>query len=74
MTAYKSFENMAEFKYFGMTVMSEKCVYEEIMSRLALGNVCCHSVQNILSLPLLSENLQIKIYKTTVIPILRIGC
>ena len=34
----------------------------------------CHSVQNILSSRLLSKNLKIKIYRTTILPVVLYGC
>jgi hypothetical protein len=42
----ESFENVAKFKYFGMTNKS-KLHCDEIKSGLSLGNACYHSVQNI---------------------------
>jgi hypothetical protein len=41
---------------------------------LILRNVCYHSVQNILSSRLLSKNLEIKTYKTIILPVLLYGC
>jgi hypothetical protein len=42
-----------------MTVTNQT-IHEQIILR----NVCCHSVQNLLSSCILSKNLKIKIYKT----------
>ena len=44
------------------------------MSQLKSGNVCCHSVQNLLSFSLLSKNLKIKIYRTIMLPVVLYGC
>ena len=35
---------------------------------------CYHSVQNLLSPSLLSKNLKIKIYRTTILPVVLYGC
>jgi len=40
----------------------------------ASGNACYHSVQNLLSSRLLSKNLNIKIYRTIILPIVLFGC
>jgi len=39
-----------------------------------LGNVCYHSVQNLLSSRLLSKNLKIKIYRTIILLVVLYGC
>ena len=45
-----------------------------IKSRLKLGNACYYSVQNLLSSSLLSKNIKIKIYRTTILPVVLYGC
>jgi hypothetical protein len=57
--ANRSFENMAQFRYFGMT--NQNLIQDEI------SNACCHSVQNLLSSFLLSKNVNIRIYKTIIV-------
>ena len=47
---------------------------EEIKSRLRSGNACYHSVQNLLSSRLLSKNLNFKIYRTIILPVVLYGC
>ena len=47
---------------------------EEIKSRLRSGNACYHSVQNLLSSRLISKNLNIKIYRTIILPVVLYGC
>ena len=54
-----TFERMEEFKYLGTTLTNQKYIAEYIKSRLRSGNVCYHSVQNLLSSTLLSKNLKI---------------
>ena len=45
-----------------------------LKSRLRSGNACYHSVQNLLSSRLLSKNLNIKVYRTIILPIALYGC
>jgi hypothetical protein len=44
--ANRCFENVEQFRYFGMTIANQNLTQEEIMRRLNLGNACYHSVQN----------------------------
>jgi hypothetical protein len=53
--AKRSFENVSQFKYLGMTVTSQNLIQEELKRRLNSGNACYHSVQNHLSSHLLSK-------------------
>jgi len=55
------FESVEEFKCLGTTLTNQNSIAEEIKSRLRSGSACYHSVQNLLSSRLLSENLKIKI-------------
>jgi len=45
-----------------------------IGSTLKSGNACFYSVQNIFSSSLLSKNLNIKIYRTIILPVVLYGC
>ena len=68
-----SFARVEEFKYFGKTLTDQNSIQEEIRSRLKSGKACCHSVQNLLSSGLLSQSLQIKIYRTITLPVVLYG-
>jgi hypothetical protein len=72
--ASRCFENVAEFKYLGTTLTSQDLIQEEIMRRLNSGNACYHSVKNILSFRLPFKNLNIRIYKTIILPVVLSGC
>ena len=47
---------------------------EEIKSGQKSRNSCYHSVQNLLSFSLLSKNLNIKMYRTIMLPVALYGC
>ena len=68
------FEKVEEFTYLGTTLTNQNSIQEEIKSRLKSGNACCYSVQNLLSFSLLSKNLQIKINRTLIFPLVLYGC
>ena len=65
---------MEEFKCLGTALTNRNCIQEEIKSRLKSGNACCHSVQNVLCCSLLYKNINIKIYRTVILPIVLCGC
>jgi hypothetical protein len=62
----RSFENVSQFKYLGMTITNQSLIEEEIKRRLNSGNACYHLVQTLLSSGLLSKNVKIRIYKTII--------
>jgi len=68
-----TFERVEEFKYLGTTLTNQNSIAEEIKCSLRSGNACYHSVQNLLSSRLLSKNLKIKIFRTTILPVFCMG-
>jgi hypothetical protein len=48
-------------------------IQEEIKRRLNSGNAWYHSVQNLLSSRLLSENVKVRIYRTIILPVVLYG-
>ena len=52
----------------------QNSIQEETKSRLKSGNACYHSVQNILASSLPSKNVNIKIYRSIILPIVVYGC
>ena len=69
------FDQMVDqFKYLGTARTNANSIQEEVKSRLKSGNVCSHSVQNILSSRILSKNIKIKIYRTIILPVVWYGC
>jgi hypothetical protein len=70
----KSFKRVEQFKYLGTALTDRNSIQEEIKSRLKTGNACYHLVQDLLSSSLLSENTNIKIYRTIILPVVLYGC
>jgi hypothetical protein len=70
----RSFGNVSQFRYLGMTVTNQNLIQEEIKRRLNSGNACYHSVQNCLSLPLFSKNIKVRIYKTIILLVVLYKC
>jgi hypothetical protein len=68
------FELVEELKHLGTILTNQNSILEEIKCRLKPENACCHSVQNILSSSLLSNNLKIKIYRILILPVVFYGC
>ena len=68
------YEKVKTFKYLGSLLTNQNSIQEEIKCRLKAGNSCYYSVQALLSSRLLSKNLNIKIYKTIIFPVVLYGC
>jgi hypothetical protein len=64
---------VSQFKYLGTTVSNQNLTQEEIKRRLNSGNACYHSVQNLLSSCLLSKNVNIRLYKIIILPVVLYG-
>jgi hypothetical protein len=47
-TGNRWFENVAQFRYLGMTITNKNLIKKEIKRRYISGNACYHSVQNLL--------------------------
>ena len=54
-------ESLANCKYLETILRDENCVYEEIKRRSNSWSACYHSVQHLVSLHLISKNINIKI-------------
>jgi hypothetical protein len=70
----RCFENVAQFKYLGVTVTSQNLIQKEIKRRLNSGSACSHLVQNLSSSCLLFENIKIRTYKTIILHLVLYGC
>jgi hypothetical protein len=68
--ANRSFENVAQFKYLGMTLTNKNLFHEENNSRLHKGNANYHSVQNLVFLSMPKK----LTYKTIILPVALYGC
>jgi hypothetical protein len=56
-----------------MTITNQNLIQEKIKRRLNSGNACYHSVQNLLSSRLLSNNIKIRVYKTIILLVVQYG-
>jgi len=63
-----------QFRCLGVTLTNQNSIHEEIKSRSKSGNGCYHSLQNPLSSSFLSTNINIKIFRTLILPVVLYGC
>jgi ribosomal protein S2 len=66
--ANRCFKNVAQFRYLGTTITNQNLIQKEI-KRWNSGNASYYSVQNLVSSHLLSKNIKIRIYETTILPV-----
>jgi hypothetical protein len=64
---------MKSFKYLGSLERIQNSIQVEIKFRLKAGNSCHYPVQTQMSSRLLSKNLQTKICKTIILPVVLYG-
>jgi hypothetical protein len=60
---------VAHFKYLETTVIDQGLIQGEIKKTLNSGNACYHSVLNLLSFPLLSKRVKIRIYTAIILSV-----
>jgi sorting nexin-29 len=72
-TGNRSFENVPQFKYLGMTITNQNFIQEEIKKRVNSGIACYYSVQNPLSSFLLSRNVKIRMHRTIIPSVILYG-
>jgi hypothetical protein len=73
-TGNKSSEMVEEFRYLETTLTNQNSIHEEIKNRLELGTACYQSEQNLLYSSLLPNKIQMKIYRTIILPFVLYGC
>jgi hypothetical protein len=72
--ANRSFENVLQFKYLRTTETNQNLIREEIKRILNSCIACYYSVQTLLSSCLLSKNIDFRICKTIILPVVLYGC
>jgi hypothetical protein len=55
-------------------ITNQNLIKEEIKRRLNCGNACYYSVQTLFSSRQLYKNIEIRIYKTIILPVVLYGC
>jgi hypothetical protein len=72
--AKRCLEIVTQFRYLGTTVTDQNLIQEKIKRRLNLDNACYHSVQNRLSSSLLYKDIETRIYRTIILPVVLYWC
>ena len=62
-----------EFKCLGTTLTYQNSIHKEIKSSLKSANACYHLEQSLLCSSLLYKNIEIKIYRTIILPVVLYG-
>ena len=73
-SAYRQVKIIQSHGVWVSSVMIQNSIQEETKSRLKSGNACYHSVQNLLSSNLLSENIKTKIHRTIILLVVLFEC
>jgi hypothetical protein len=60
--------------YLGRTVTNQNLIHQKIKTKLISGNAFYHSVQNLLSSPLLYKKVKIDRYKSIILSVDLYGC
>jgi hypothetical protein len=69
-----SFEMLERFRYLGTTLTKQNSIHEDVKNIIKSANVWYNSAQNPLPSSLLSENINVKIYRTVLLPVVLYGC
>jgi hypothetical protein len=72
--ANELFENVAKFRYLGITLTNHNDINDEINGILNSRNACYNSVQSFFVFPSHVKKLKMKIYKTIILPVVLYGC
>ena len=70
----RNFARVDVIKYWQINTTILNCIQEGVNSWVKSGNICCLSLQNILSLILLSNNINSKITSNKTLPVVLYGC